>query len=383
MERTEELVSLYRSEAVENIELLQRGLLRALSADLVERDVSELFRFVHNVKGMSAAMAYEPVVLLAHQLEDRLERWMASRSLPDAEELQWMIEAAGALVERVEVAVSAARKPDRVRIEVRIADAEPRPGWRAEVLLDLLSMVAAVTAVSPGQPTVEAGRVRSFVVEIVRGDDLEELVDALRSLEGIQSVSVMGRDPLEQFVARMELVVVDTARRTGKSARVVVRTDGPVAEGDLLTRLAPAVAHLVRNAVDHGIEAPEMRRRGGKSEEGCVELELVADGRTLVVSVADDGAGIDADAVAAAAIGRGVLTGAELAGLGSTDARLGLIFEPGVSTRSVATTTSGRGVGAEAVKADVEALGGTVQLHSALGSGTVVTLRVPVVVPGS
>ena len=132
---------------------------------------------------------------------------------------------------------------------------------------------------------------------------------------------------------------------------------------------------LIRNAVDHGIEAPDQRVAGGKPEVGTVRIDACLADTSLVVTVADDGRGIDAATVREAAVRRGVLTSEEVRALTDAGPALALVFAPGVTTVGVPTQLSGRGVGLDIVRTRIEGLGGTVEVDSAEGLGTSFTLR--------
>jgi two-component system chemotaxis sensor kinase CheA len=160
---------------------------------------------------------------------------------------------------------------------------------------------------------------------------------------------------------------------------VVVELAGADLELDrsILDRLGDPLVHLVRNAVDHGIETPEARRAAGKPETGRITLDARRDKSSIRISVADDGGGIDLQAVRDRAVEQGTLH-ADLAGDLPPEEIAALVFRPGLSTRSQVSDISGRGVGMDAVKSTVESLGGHVELRSQPGRGTTTTLVVPI-----
>src|SRR5262249_39715759 len=133
---------------------------------------------------------------------------------------------------------------------------------------------------------------------------------------------------------------------------------------------------LVRNAIDHGIESPEARRAAGKPEEGCVRLRAYHEGGQVNAEVSDDGAGIDPERIKQRAVAEHLIT-AEQANRMGAQTLLGLIFLPGFSTAREVTTLSGRGVGMDVVKTNIEKIGGSVDIHSTVGQGTTVRVRIP------
>ena len=183
--------------------------------------------------------------------------------------------------------------------------------------------------------------------------------------------------PLLRVLDALPRLARDLARQTGK--RVEVELSGAELELDraILDRLGDPLVHLVRNAVDHGLEAPAARRAVGKPETGLVAIDARRDKDTIRISVRDDGAGIDLGAVRSRAVESGALH-ADLASDLPPEEVLALVFRAGLSTRDQVSSISGRGVGMDAVKATVEALGGHVELASEAGRGTETTLVVPI-----
>ena len=147
-------------------------------------------------------------------------------------------------------------------------------------------------------------------------------------------------------------------------------------ERTVLEAIADPVAHLVRNAIDHGIEEPAARRAAGKGDAGLIRICASADDSFVTFEVEDDGRGIDPRKIASAALRKGWFENDRLALL--TDEELiDLIFEPGFSTLNEASSVSGRGVGMDVVRANVQRVGGTIEVHSQVGRGTRFVLRLP------
>jgi two-component system chemotaxis sensor kinase CheA len=182
--------------------------------------------------------------------------------------------------------------------------------------------------------------------------------------------------PLGNVWSRFARLVRDTAHACDKKVRL--ETEGSETELDktLIEAIRDPLTHLVRNAIDHGIESPERRRAAGKPEEGCVLLRAYHEGGQVNVEVRDDGGGIDPERVKQRAIEQRLLT-VEQAARVSDQTLLGMIFLPGFSTASTVTTFSGRGVGMDVVKTNIEKIGGAVDVHSTIGQGTSVRLRIP------
>jgi two-component system chemotaxis sensor kinase CheA len=182
--------------------------------------------------------------------------------------------------------------------------------------------------------------------------------------------------PLGSVWSRFPRLVHDSALACGKKVRLEVEGSETELDKTLIEAIRDPLTHLVRNAIDHGIEAPERRRAAGKPEEGCVRLRAYHEGGQVNVEVGDDGAGIDPERIKHRAVEQRLVTAEQAARMG-TPTLLGLIFLPGFSTASTVTTLSGRGVGMDVVKTNVEKIGGSIDVHSTPGQGTTVRIRIP------
>ncbi|MFA0733481.1 MAG: hypothetical protein LKKZDAJK_001975 [Candidatus Fervidibacter sp.] len=182
--------------------------------------------------------------------------------------------------------------------------------------------------------------------------------------------------PLSVVFGRFPRLVRELARSMSK--RVQLRIEGEATEVDraLVEKINECLVHLVRNALDHGIEPPDERIAAGKPPEGVVELAASQSEGSVIVVVRDDGRGIDPDKVRRKAVERGWLSEEQAAALSDDDA-LRLIFRPGFSTKEQVSEVSGRGVGMDVVRNALEQIGGTVDIQSTVGGGTTVTLRLP------
>jgi two-component system chemotaxis sensor kinase CheA len=210
-------------------------------------------------------------------------------------------------------------------------------------------------------------------------DAAQQELDALETATGDLQNTVMDARlvPLSTVASTLPRVVRDTARECGKE--VSLETDGEDVEmdRDVLEAIGDPLIHIVRNAVDHGIEPPEVRESAGKPREGTVELRAWRSRDRVTVEVSDDGAGLDPDALRETAVERGTV-GPEEAAAMSDDAARELVFEPGFSTAGEVTEVSGRGVGMDVVASTVRDLDGRVEIESEPDEGTTVRLRLPV-----
>ena len=182
--------------------------------------------------------------------------------------------------------------------------------------------------------------------------------------------------PVGNLFGKFPRMVRDLARTCGRDVRVEFSGQETGLDKSLLEAIKDPLTHAVRNAVDHGIESPTDRVLAGKPAEGCLRLKAFHQSGSVVVEVSDDGAGIPMERVLAKAIERNLVTAEQAASMSEREA-LQLIFLPGFSTASAVTTVSGRGVGMDVVRANVEKVGGSVEVESRRGEGTTLRLRVP------
>ena len=182
--------------------------------------------------------------------------------------------------------------------------------------------------------------------------------------------------PVEQLFRRFPRVVRDVAKQCGKDVALELSGQNTDLDKGILDALAEPLIHVVRNAVDHGIEPAEERIAAGKPARGTIYLNAYHQGTQVVIEVRDDGRGIDLDSVKKRAVEKGLLSSEEAQRITEQDA-LRLIFEPGFSTAAEVTEVSGRGIGMDVVRTVLDRLKGTVQLSSRQGKGTTIELRAP------
>jgi two-component system chemotaxis sensor kinase CheA len=203
-----------------------------------------------------------------------------------------------------------------------------------------------------------AGRLNSI------SDELQDTVLSVRML------------PIETIFSTFPRAVRDFKRESGKDVEVLVRGGETELDKQILESLGDPLIHLLRNALDHGIESPAQRRAAGKPTQGLVTVHAYAQGTQVLIEVSDDGAGMDPATIRRLAVQKNYISRLDAEKL-SDEESLNLIFYPGFSTASIITEVSGRGVGMDVVKSTVERMNGTVGIESQLGMGTRVTLRLP------
>lgn len=224
--------------------------------------------------------------------------------------------------------------------------------------LVIANAAASISAKRNGDvATQEAVAIAEGLVEEIRDGSLE-----LRMV------------PIGETFQRFKRIVRDVSQELGKDIRLEISGADTELDKTVVEKIGDPLTHLVRNAVDHGIEAAEHRARDGKSPQGAIRLNAYHEAGNIVIEVSDDGRGLEREKLIAKALERGVIQTAD--GLSEQDV-FQLIFEPGFSTADQVTNLSGRGVGMDVVKRNIEALRGTVDVDSTIGEGTTLRIRLP------
>jgi len=247
----------------------------------------------------------------------------------------------------------------RLRVEERRRELE-----KAVLQLDRLGIQA------------ETAEARAVLLGVRRslGADGEEAADIVSSMEeGLKTISTT---PVRTVLDPLRRAVRDLCKATGKQAKLSVVGAEVSLDRRVIEQLRGPLIHLVRNAVDHGLEMPEVREARGKNPEGALTIRIEQQGNMLFIEVGDDGAGLDLEQIREAALRRALVAPDELASM-STQQLHQLIFRPGFSTRMEATEFSGRGVGLDVVRNQIQALQGHVEVQSVAGQGARFVLTLP------
>lgn len=223
--------------------------------------------------------------------------------------------------------------------------------------------------------------VRNRLVSLSSSAQSEEMSKAIANLDvvtaDIQGAVMKTRmQPIKKVFGRFPRVVRDLARSLKKDIELILEGEETDLDKNLVEALADPLVHLVRNSVDHGIELPDVRQAAGKPRTGIVKLAAQQAGDHILLTIQDDGAGMDPEKLKNLAIKRGVIDTDTAARMSDTDA-FNLIFAPGFSTKEQISDISGRGVGMDVVKTKITQLNGTVHIHSKLGEGTLLEIKVP------
>ncbi|MCC5892254.1 chemotaxis protein CheA [Exiguobacterium sp.] len=224
---------------------------------------------------------------------------------------------------------------------------------------------------------IDRGRLERLADEVGQ-PELNETVEKIkRGTNELQSlVLTLRMMPIEQVFNRFPRMVRSVAKDIHKKVQLDITGAETELDRTVIDEIGDPLVHLIRNAIDHGIELPEVREQAGKDKQGKLSLRAYHGGNRVFIEIEDDGAGINVDKVRAKALERGVLTAEEAAAMSDNELAM-LIFAPGFSTADVVTDLSGRGVGLDVVKNKIESLGGVVSLETVVGQGTKFQVSLP------
>lgn len=384
------------------------GELVAWEADPADRArLDAIFRFVHTVKGNCGFFDFPRLASLSHAAEDALADCRAGRREADTELVTGVL----AIIDRIAVmidAIEAGEEFPEGGDEALIAGLDVSRGTLGEATSDpaiglqnvqLPANEEAITFArrADAQRTIRLpvellDRVMSGVSDMVlaRNDlahrlrqagnqptidgPFERLTTILSDVR--DAITRMRMQRIETLFGALPRLVRDLSAELGK--QVMVDLDGGDVELDreMIETIRDPLTHIIRNAIDHGIETPSARLGQGKREIGLLAIAARQSGNTISIVLADDGRGLDEERIAAKAVATGLVTAAERASM-SRDKILYLIFEPGFSTAETVSNVSGRGVGLDVVRQNLEKVGGTIKVGSIPGEGTTFTLQIP------
>ncbi|HEX8436619.1 hybrid sensor histidine kinase/response regulator [Archangium sp.] len=415
----------FRIEARELLEQLTQGLLSLDEADGGAQAVPELFRYAHTLKGAARVVGQARMAEMAHAVEDALSPYRNSGSAVPVDSVHDFLRLVGQMadaldaldapalppapeVHRSEAGTSVVTAPEGpssevVRVELErldtllegLSEAVVQMGGLRGAVESLAqaqhgagSLIEQLTApvASSGSPA-ERARWLSRVLSVAEGLR-SSLVKAGRQLGGglgqVESELSRLRDgahtlrlvPAQTLFGPLELAARDAAASLGRQVEMFAEGGDIQIDGHVLAAVRQSLVHVVRNAMDHGLETPDERRAVGKSPTGRFTLKVQRRGGRVSFQCEDDGRGVDLGRVRQVAVERGVVTAAEVDALDEQGLQQ-LLFQPGFSTARAVTEVSGRGVGLDVVRDTVRRLKGDVYLTSRPGQGTCITLEVP------
>jgi len=392
---TQELMATYRAEARERLEAITRALLdieRDPSGSERAQHVERIFREVHSLKGAARSVSATAVERVAHAFENAI---VAARKRPTVEELplhDWYghLDQLSALIDVAAVPLEESIRVATPRLDRLMADVGALlvgEQARAQLVRDLTGLAESLTSAEQRWHRSQAGRQSG-----AWPDDLHDVHQRLKlSIQSArQQQAEMRRqlDTLDNDIRELRMMTVgglfrsfermvrDITRETGKRVDLELLGEATNVDKGVLDALRDPLLHLIRNAIDHGIETPAERESAGKPATAHLTLRAERGGNVVAITVSDDGRGIDLAGVRGQAVRLGLLSTAQAEGLSGPEV-FELLFRSGLSTRTEASEVSGRGLGLAIVRQAVERLRGQVVVERSGPPGTVFRLSVP------
>lgn len=393
----------FAAEAREHLVELERELLD-LERDATSDVLQSSFRRFHTLKGLAGIVRTQVTRDLSHEVEtllDQARNGQREISSGDVDVMLGVVDYWLQLVDRCEAIIQAGTPEpmppagqllERIRGRVRSRSRRDRPEAPGEGKSETRPAGGQRASSTIKLDPKKLDRVADIVGELIIAQSLirhdadfaslrksrlgEKFSQLSRLTNALQEAAMSLRVvPVRQLFQRLQRLVRDIAKETGKEVEVETRGEDTELDRTMVEMLFDPLMHMVRNSVDHGLEPPDQREERGKPRAGRLVLEAYHQGGSVVVAVHDDGRGLDADRILAKGVERGLVeAGAEL-----PPARVyELIFEPGFSTAAQVTDLSGRGVGMDVVRKQIQRLRGKIEIETKPGEGTAFLLKLPV-----
>jgi two-component system chemotaxis sensor kinase CheA len=411
-----ELLAVFLTESEENLATLEQLLVTLESSARNEEAIHEIFRAAHTLKGNAACLGFDSVAAIAHVMEDLLDAMRTREIDPTPRIITLLLEGADAIKSTIPQALAGVTElPVRIRAlleemrEIRAGLPSAAPISSAPILIPpALAEAGAASTAAAGAPGPRPAAMKRLRVDLERLDRLLNLTGELgiargRMLAAIESLQGRMRDQfieameesdrliesLQEEVTGIRMVPVglafqphkrtvrDLSSATGKRVALVVEGAEVEIDAALVEQIKDPLTHMIRNALDHGIESPAARIAAGKDALATLTLRAFRDGGGIMIQVCDDGAGFDRKRILARACERGMIGERDTL---STKAVWSLVFAPGFTTATAVTELSGRGVGMDVVMRSVTALRGSIDIQSEEGVGSTISLRLPLTV---
>src|SRR3954454_2658760 len=378
-----------------------REMLEALGGEIVAWEaqpddrarLDSIFRFVHTVKGNCGFFEFPRLEALSHAAEDALAEVRAARREADGalgSAVLGIIDRIGEMIAAIEAGEEFPAGDDSALIAALAPGAEGRVTPLAAPLegqgkttsaprtirlsVELLDRVMSTVSDMVLARNELARRLREAPTEVAVDSAFERLSSIIAEMRDAITRTRMQR--IENLFVGLPRMVRDLSAELGKQVLVDIEGGDVELDREMIEMIRDPLTHIIRNAVDHGIELPADRMKAGKREIGILSVSARQSGNQILIDIHDDGRGIDGKRLVEKAVANGVIEKSDAAQLTQRE-QLALIFEAGLSTAREVTAISGRGVGMDVVRSNVERIGGVVEVDSKLGEGTRMTLRVP------
>lgn len=384
----ENMLGMYIEEANDNIKALNGGMLD-YEEEGDEEALDNMFRASHTIKSSSASMGFDDVSTLAHKMEDVFQKLKDGEIEKGPKLFDLLYASIDALEDMVDEAEETADPPSKdvsnliekleMACEGEDIELEQDDGGQedfeevSEIKVDVERLDTLMNLV--GELLIVEKKLRR-IGEEGELDQFNSTMDQLKRLgkDVRKEVSEARMIPVSQVFDRFPRTVRDLSRRTDKEIDFEIEGRELRMDRTIIEELGEPIIHAIRNAVDHGIEPPEERKEKGKPPEGNITLKAEREGSEAIISVEDDGRGVDTDKIVEKAKEKDVITGDKDL---SEKEKLMLLFDSGMSTNDEVTELSGRGVGLSVMKTTAEELHGSYDIKTEHGEGTRVEMRLP------
>lgn len=403
----EKILNIYAAEAEELLARMEEALLGLEKNPLDDKLLEAIFRGAHTIKGNSASLGFSELARFAHGFEELLHRLHSHQIPVTPAAITILLRGVDALRELVPAAIAGRDEltPEHAGLLAELADGTPATQTNKPTSTPSPNR-DSVGPLVPSRPETRAWSVKTGMVR-VETHDLDRMLNLAgevaiaqgRMNDALEPPSANGAEvreahaqlqrltlELQAEIMNLRLLPLGTvfrqylravreiARAQGKLVRLELQGENVEVDISMVEHLKDPLMQMIRNAIDHGIESPEKRRAFGKDPCGCLRLNARHEGGEIVIEMIDDGAGLDRPRIIERARQMEILTEPE----NLADAELfQLLFTPGFSTADKVTELSGRGVGMDIVRQNIETLRGSVAVGSEPGLGTTITIRVP------
>mgnify|MGYP001588623636 CR=1 FL=1 len=406
----DDIINDFIVEAAETLDGLDRKFLALEKSPRDSTLLNDIFRSMHTIKGAAGFLGFQQMVEVSHAAEDVLNRLRKGEMLADAAIMDALLHSVDMVKlllrnikdknnaqENIEPIINALKAvlgptPHKAQDEAKPALSQPDVKEPQEAALRDKEMSLRVDIERLDAVLNLAGelvlsrnrllRLGSKVHESRLDDALSsQMGEALASLDLVTSdlqlaVMKMRMQPIAKVFNRFPRMVRDLARQHNKEIELIVTGQETELDKTVIEEIGDPLVHLIRNAVDHGMEETEERASKGKPRIGTIRLSAFQEGRNILVSVSDDGRGMDPSMIKRSAMDKGLISAEEAEALSGREA-LNLIFIPGFSTAKKVSNLSGRGVGMDVVKTNISRINGSIGIESEPGKGTKIEFRLP------
>jgi two-component system chemotaxis sensor kinase CheA len=416
----QEIIQDFLIESNENLSRVEQEILELEDRPGDKQILGSIFRSFHTVKGTCGFLGFGKLETITHQAEHLLMELRDGKRQFTAAMATLILETLDAVQQELAAIEATGYESDisptllLLKLQQAVGTAEAVPAVKVETKVELAAAEAAEAAAEGKAEGTGGG---ALADQTIRVDT--RLVDRLINLVGelvlvrnqvLQSGGTGGGGNDKAIAHRLNLIttelqegvmrsrmqpvgtiwnklprlVRDTAAQLKKDIRLVTEGAGTEMDRTILEAVKDPLTHILRNSCDHGLETPAEREAAGKERQGQVSLRAYHEGSQVVMEVVDDGRGIDPARLRAKAVEKGILTAAAAAAMNDREA-VNLVFHAGFSTAEKVTNISGRGVGMDVVKKNIQSIGGQVEIQSAAGKGTKVKIRIPLtlaIIPG-